>query len=103
MAKSTCNPNADIPKGMMKFETIRSGIKDSLGQYCLPGDMAVMDKKLAQHYLDLNFIKVALPDFDEDDDASGSKDTADEAKRSTPKSDTRSGRGKGSSGPTTDD
>ena len=75
MAKSTCDPNAEVPKGMMKFEVIRSTIRDSLGQYCEPGDMAVLTKKIAKGYLDKNWIKVALPEFDDDGDES---DTTDE-------------------------
>lgn len=75
MAKSTSNPNVAIPKGMMRFEVIRSAIKDSIGQYCVPGDYAVLTKSHAQSYLDNNFIKVALPEFD---DESADNDTVDE-------------------------
>lgn len=65
MAKSTSNPNREVPKGMMRFEVIRSNIKDSVGQYCVPGDFAILTKEHAQGYLDSNHIKVALPDFGE--------------------------------------
>jgi hypothetical protein len=94
MAKSTCNPNVNIPKGMMKFEVIRSTIRDSLGQYCVPGDMAVLDKNTAQGYLDKNYIRVALPDFDVDDEPTEEADHSseevgeDEAERSEASSDT---------------
>lgn len=76
MARSTCDNKREAPKGMMKFEVIRTAIKDSVGQYCLPGDMAILDKKLAKDYLDKNLIKVALPEFDDDDKDDG--DTSDE-------------------------
>ena len=69
MARSTCNPNAEVPKGMMKFEVIRSTIRDSIGQYCVPGDMAVLTPRHAKSYLNMNYIKVALPEgFADDDD-----------------------------------
>lgn len=84
MAKSTCNPDTDVPKGMKRFEVIRSTVKDCLGQYCVPGDMAVLNKDLAQGYLDKNFIRVALPDFDEPEDEtdgkSATKDASEERK-----------------------
>lgn len=81
MARSTCNPHVDVPKGMMRFEVINSNIKDSLGQYCVPGDMAVLDKRHAQGYLDQNLIKVVLPDFGVDDES----DTSDEKPEDPPK------------------
>ena len=89
MARSTCDQNAKVPKGMMKFEVINSTIKDKLGQYCVPGDMAVLDKKMAKGYLDKNFIKVALPEFDipdgEDTDTSD-EDGADASERAASES-----------------
>jgi len=82
MARSTSDPKIKAPKGMMKFEVIRSTIKDSLGQYCLPGDMAILKKDLAQRYLDMNLIKVALPEFDFD--ANAGHDDEESAKEEYP-------------------
>lgn len=77
MARSTVNPSVEIPKGMHKFEVIRTTIRDSLGQYCVPGDMAVLDRDSAQAYLDKNLIKVQLPDFDaEESNGEDASDTA---------------------------
>ena len=73
MARSTCNPNVEAPKGMMKFEVIKTTIRDSLGQFCVVGDMAVLDKKAAKGYLDANMIKVMLPEFDEPEDDADDK------------------------------
>lgn len=77
MARSTCNPNRDAPRGMQKFEVIRSTIKDSVGQYCVPGDMAILNKKMAKSLLDKNWIKVALPEFDDADDEDEQAKSAD--------------------------
>jgi hypothetical protein len=64
---------------MKKFEVIRSTIKDSVGQYCVPGDKAILDKTTAEGYLKANFIRVELPDFDEpEDDTKDESDTSDE-------------------------
>lgn len=72
MARSTCNPDVEAPEGTMKFEVIRSTIRDSIGQYCVPGDMAVLTPKHAKSYLNANYIRVPLPagfaDEDESDD-----------------------------------
>lgn len=84
MAKSTCDPNAEVPKGMKRFKVIRSTIKDSLGQYCVPGDYAVLKKEIAKGYLDKNFIQVELPDFDESDEGDENEgDTTDSAPADT--------------------
>jgi len=84
MARSTSDPKIKAPKGMMKFEVIRSTIKDSLGQYCLPGDMAILKKDLAQRYLDMNLIKVALPEFDFDANAGHDAEEPAAAEHSEP-------------------
>ena len=72
MARSTCNPDVEVPEGMMKFEVIRSTIRDSIGQYCVPGDMAVLTPRHAKSYLQANYIRVPLPagfaDAEESDD-----------------------------------
>jgi len=79
MARSTCNPNRQPPKGMMHFEVIRSTVRDSVGQYCVPGDMAILDKKTAQAYHNRNFIRPKLPDFD-----MGDADDADDQEEGSP-------------------
>ena len=78
MARSTCDPKRVMPKGMLRFEVIRSNIRDSVGQYCAPGDLAILDKKTAKGYLDRNYIKVALPEFDIEDGDDTDKDDATE-------------------------
>lgn len=78
MARSTCNNNKTPPKGMKSFEVIHTTIKDSVGQYCGPGDMAILTEKAAKKYLKENHIRVALPDFDveeNNDTATGSEST----------------------------
>lgn len=76
MAKSSVNKEGATPKGMAKFLVLGATIKDSLGQYCNKGDYATLDKKLAQHYLNLNMIRVELPDMDDEDDVD--RDTENE-------------------------
>lgn len=100
MAKSTASDGKKLPKGMMAFRVIRSTIKDSLGNYCTVDDMAVLDKKLAQHYLDNKFIRVELPDFDEDDFDGNEPDTDKEPDDPTG---TEGERGKSADGNSTDD
>lgn len=62
MARSTCNPNLEAPEGMMKFKVIRSTVRDSVGQFCVPGDKAILTPQLARYYLDQDYIKVDLPE-----------------------------------------
>ena len=98
MARSTCNPDIEVPKGMMRFEVIRSTIRDSIGQYCAPGDFAVLTKKDAQSYLTRNWIRVALPEFDTDGpDESDTADSSgeDSAERAQATSDTGGSAGEG--------
>jgi hypothetical protein len=73
---------------MLKFRVVKSTIRDNLGQYCEPGDMAVLNKKTAEGYLNRDVIKVVLPDFDLDDpveeavyDAQDAQDALDENER----------------------
>ena len=75
MAKSSRNGELpeDLPKGMHAFKVLKTTIKDSLCDYCEVGEMAVLDKKLATHYLKLEMIQVELPDFDDGDTNAGAK------------------------------
>ena len=96
MAKSTSNPNVEVPKGMAQFPVLKTNIRDSIGQYCNPGDMAVLTKRDAQSYLDRGCIKVKLPDlFDEDEpdeSPAADKEPTREAERGETKTPTRSRR-----------
>lgn len=70
MARSTRNgylDASDIPAGMRPFEVVGATIKDSTGAYCVQGEMALLNRKLADVYLKRNMIKVALPDDFNDD------------------------------------
>lgn len=61
----------DIPKGCRVFRVVGPMICDNTNTYCDTDDWAVLDKKTAQHYLDLGLIRVELPeDFDNGDDPS---------------------------------
>lgn len=67
MARSTSSKDVDVPKGMMRFRVIGATIKDSLGQYCVSGDYAVLTKTVAEKYQADGNIKVELPKFDTDE------------------------------------
>jgi len=103
MAKSTCNPNVELPKGMLRFKVLEATIRDSLGQFCTEGDLAVLSKKDAQVYLDRNHIRVELPDFEDADEPSepeadnpSEEVGEDETERSeTPSASSASGRQRG--------
>ncbi|MDJ0827906.1 MAG: hypothetical protein QNJ16_20665 [Rhodobacter sp.] len=84
MARSTSDPNLRPPKGMHKVKVIRTTIKDSLGQYCVDGDFAILKKDEAQHYLDLNMVRVELPDLDDESDTDESADGADVSPEAAP-------------------
>ena len=83
MARSTRNGELDLddlPAGHKAFKVINTTIRDSLGAYCVAGEMAVLNKRDATAYLKKNMIQVALPEF-EDENA----DTTATAKRPTAK------------------
>lgn len=65
----------DIPAGCKLFTVVGPTIKDSTDTYCKAGEWAVLNRKLAKHYLDLNMIRVELPE-DFDDDKSGEQTAA---------------------------
>jgi hypothetical protein len=71
----------NIPDGMKIFKNLNHEIRDSTNSYRQPGELCLLDKKLATHYYKLNMVQPEMPDFDEQfegkSDASGkSSDSA---------------------------
>lgn len=82
MARSTVSSDTTLapPRGLKRFRVIRSTIKDDEGNYCAPGDLAALGKASAKHYLDLNLIRVELPEFDDEKTPASQGDKADASK-----------------------
>lgn len=93
MARSTAHAKDKCPEGMHKVMVINTNIKDSCDRYCHPGDFAFLTPELAQHYLDLQMVRVELPDLE---DAGTSDEGGAEAagKQSEAEGDSGAGNGK---------
>lgn len=85
---------------MLEFEVIRTEIRDSMRNYCKPGDMAMLTEADAQAYLDMGCIKPTLPDFGEADEPASDPDPVQERtgeqseNESSPAKNSRKGRRK---------
>jgi hypothetical protein len=62
MADEKTQPAAKKAPVNREFEVVGTRICDSTDTYRDPGDMAILDDALAQHYYALGYIKVELPE-----------------------------------------